>query len=292
VGQASARAGHQGIAIRFVVPFGAEGASDRAARAFCACLGTGANAPSISVENLPGAGGQRGLEHANTLAARGEAVMLLGTPTTHVQLAARLGIAPDAAFAPLLGFGAAPNVLLVPPALGVHSVRELIHRARGEALVYASAGAGQTIPVCSAYFCRLAGIEMTHRPYDGGSATAYADFTAGRVQMYFDNLLGCRERIASGEALPLAVSSADRSVSLPEVPTLAECGFQAHALDVWLGAFAANGAPDTTRALADRAFAARLRELGLAGGPLDAQAFADQVESSRAAWREALSALA
>jgi tripartite-type tricarboxylate transporter receptor subunit TctC len=288
VGQARARAGHQGIAIRFVVPFGADGASDRAARAFCASL---AGAGSISVENLPGAGGRRGLEHANTLAARGEAVMLLGTPTTHVLLPTRLGVSPDASFVPLAGFGSAPNVLLVPPALGVHGVEDLIDRARRERLVYASAGAGQTIHVCSAYFCRLARIDMVHREYEGGSATAYADFAAGRVQMYFDNLLGCREHIASGGAVPLAVSSAHRSASLPQVPTLAECGFPAHALDVWLGAFVANASPDVTRAIADDAFAARLRELGLEGGPLDSRAFTNQVEASRGAWRDALASL-
>jgi len=286
VGQARSRAGHQGVAIRFVVPFGAEGASDRAARAFCASL-----ADEVSVENLPGAGGRRGLEHANALAARGEAVILLGTPTTHILLPERVGVAPDSRFVPLLGFGAAPNVLLVPPSLGVRNVRDLVDMARKERLVYASAGTGQTIHLCSAYFCKLAGIQMTHRPYDGGSATAYEDFVAGRVQVYFDNLLGCHERIASGEALPLAVSSARRSESLPRVPTMAECGFPTHALDVWLGAFAANAAPDTSRAMADRTFTARLHELGLHGGPLDASTFARQVESSRHAWHQALAAL-
>lgn len=268
------------------MPFGAEGASDRAARAFVASL-----AGEIAVENLPGAGGRRGLEHANTLAARGEAVMLLGTPTTHILLPKRVGVAPDSRFMPLLGFGAAPNVLLVPPSLGVRNVGELIDAARRQRLVYASAGAGQTIHVCSAYFCKLAGIEMTHRPYDAGSATAYEDFLAGRVHMYFDNLLGCHERIAAGEALPLAVSSTRRSASLPQVPTLAQCGFPSHALDVWLGAFAAHAAPDASRAMGDQAFAARLGELGLHGGPLDARAFASRVESSRRLWHDALAAL-
>jgi tripartite-type tricarboxylate transporter receptor subunit TctC len=230
----------------------------------------------------------RGLERANALAASGEPVLLLGTPTTHVLIPSRLHIAPDERFAPLVGLGSAPNVLLASPALGVRSVGELIDRARRERLTYASAGEGQTIHVCTAYFCRLAGVEMAHRPYDGGSATAYGDFAAGRVHVYFDSLLGCRERIASGGAVPLAVSSIGRSLALAEVPTLAECGFPDHALDVWLGVFAANTSPDAGAVLADRSLASRLRALGLEGGPLARDAFELQVQDSRAAWRRAL----
>lgn len=269
------------------MPFGAEGAADRAARAFAEALGIAA-----AIENMPGAGGLRGLEHANGLAARGEPVMLLGTPTTHVLLPARGKPGPDARFEPLAGFGCAPNVLLVPPALGVDCVAALVERARRERLAYASAGAGQTIHVCSAYFCALAGIAMDHREYAGGSATAYADFAAGRVHMYFDNLLGCREHIATGAALPLAVSTARRSSALPLVPTLAECGYPARALGVWLGAFAAHARPDISRAMADGGFAARLQALGLDGGPLDAHGFTACIEGSRAAWNEALAGLA
>jgi tripartite-type tricarboxylate transporter receptor subunit TctC len=157
--------------------------------------------------------------------------------------------------------------------------------------VYASAGEGQTIHVCSAYFCGLAGIEMTHRPYDGGSATAYADFIAGRVHMYFDSLLGCHDRIASGDALPLAVSSSRRSPVLPDVPTLAELGFPDHALDVWLGVFAANRASIPVLA-DDAALRSRLRALGLDGGPIGAGAFGLQVQDSQAGWKRGLAAIA
>lgn len=244
-----------------------------------------------AVENVPGAGGLRGLEHANGLAQRGEPVLLLGTPTTHILLPARGKGGPDRRFAPLAGFGSAPNVLLVPPVLEVRDLAQLIARARRERLVYASAGAGQTIHVCSAHFCSLAGIAMDHREYAGGSATAYADFAAGRVHMYFENLLGCREHIASGAARPLAVSAPHRSRALPQVPTLAECGYPAHALDVWLGAFAANATPDTSRAMSNGGFAARMQALGLEGGPLDGTAFMARIAGSRQAWNEALAAL-
>ena len=217
-------------------------------------------------------------------------MLLLSTPTTHILLPAQGRSAPHARFAPLAGLGSAPNVLLVPPALDVRTVANLVALAQRRTLTYASAGAGQTIHVCAAYFAALAGLRMVHREYAGGSATAYADFVAGRVHVYFDSLLGCRERIAAGDAVPLAVSSAKRSALLPDVPTLIECGY-AHALDVWLGVFIANAAVDVSPVMRS-SFRDRLSALGLDGGPLDAQAFALQVESSSGPWRRALEAIA
>jgi len=219
-----------------VVPFGREGAADRAARAFASALP--AELQTV-VEDIPGEGGLAGVRRANALAREGRPVLLLATPSTHILLPERLGAAaaPDARFAPLADLGRAPNVLLVSPRLGVATLEQLVARAKREQLVYASAGTGQTIHLCTAYFCELAGVRMQHRPYDQGSAGAYADLIAGRVHVYFDNLLGCREFVARGDAVPLAVSARSRNRLLPEVPTLAECGYPAHALDIWFGVF-------------------------------------------------------
>jgi tripartite-type tricarboxylate transporter receptor subunit TctC len=280
----------------FIVPFGREGAADRAARAFAVALAGGVPGREPGIENVPGAGGLKGVQRANELAAAGHAVLLLGTPSTHILLPARLGAAaaPAAAFDAVLGLGAAPNVLLVSPRLGVRSVAELIARARAEALVYASAGEGQTIHVCTALFCEQAGIAMTHRPYDAGSVNAYGDLTAGRVHVYFDNLLGCRDRIAAGDAVPLAVSSLRRSPLLPAVATLAELGFPDHALDVWLGVFGANLDAETVAGAAaargDAVHAAELRAQGLDGGPAGADELAQAVARSMPAWSRALRA--
>jgi tripartite-type tricarboxylate transporter receptor subunit TctC len=275
--------------IRFVVPFGAEGAADRAARAFSRSL-------SFTIENLPGAGGLAGVRRANELARSGAATLLLGTPTTHVLLAARLGEgeAPDKSLQPLLGLGSAPNVLLASPALGVATLAELIDRAKRMRLTYASAGVGQTIHLCTALLCRQAGITMTHRPYDGGSATAYGDLVRGDVHVYFDSLLGCRDRIERGDGIPLAVSAARRSALLPHVPTMIEAGFPGHSLEVWLGVFGANLDKEDAHAIAglatDEALAAQLRELGLRGGPLPSAALESQVRESSGAWQRALEA--
>lgn len=252
----------------------------------------------MSIENLPGAGGLAGVRRANELARSGAATLLLGTPTTHILLAARLGQgeAPDCSFQPLLGLGSAPNVLLVSPGLGVHTLAELIDRARQTRLIYASAGTGQTIHLCTALLCRQAGITMAHRPYDGGSATAYEDLVRGDVHVYFDSLLGCRERIAGGAAMPLAVSAAQRSALLPQVPTLIESGFPGHSLEVWLGAFGAHLDADARRAIDDLRFDARLasslQALGLVAGPLPGTQLRAVCNETAPRWREALAAAA
>lgn len=270
-------------AIRFIVPFGRDGAADRAARAF-----TGAFTTPLHIENLPGEGGLLGVSGANALAGQGKPVLMLGTPTTHVLLPSRYGEdgAPHHSFRALLGLGTAPNVLLASPKLGVLSLEAFISRARRETLTYASAGVGQTIHVCSALFCAETGLTMRHIPYSQGSALAYADLFAGRVQMYFDSLLGCREHIDQGDVVPLAVSSRNRHALLPGIPTLAECGFPNHALDVWLGVFAANF-EDGQGEYDLAALANALAELGLAGGPIGGAALFKQVHDSRPLWLRA-----
>ena len=278
---------------RFVVPFGSQGAADRAARAVA--LSIGADGMTLEVENVPGGGGLAGVRRAKALVAGSrDPVLLLATPSTHVLLPARLGpqAGPGSAFEPLLGLGSAPNVLLASPRLGVHNVGELVARARAGDLVYGSAGTGQTIHVCSALFCEQAGIRMAHRPFDEGSAGAYPELVDGRIHVYFDNLLGCREAIGRGDALALAVSSLRRSDLVPHVPTLAECGFPGHALDVWFGVFGAGVDSPWRSRIASAREDERLREqlqgLGLAGGPVDGEALAAIVAASAPRWLEAL----
>jgi tripartite-type tricarboxylate transporter receptor subunit TctC len=137
---------------------------------------------------------------------------------------------------------------------------------------------------------------MTHRPYDGGSATAYGDLARGEVHVYFDSLLGCRDRIERGDGIPLAVSAAKRSALLPEVPTMIESGFPGHSLEVWLGVFGAHLDADARRAIDDLRFdtrlASSLQALGLVGGPLPGTGLRAACDESAPRWTEALAAAA
>lgn len=248
------------------------------------------------VDDVPGSGGLLGVRRANELAAAGEPTLLLATPTTHVLLPLQRGDegTPASAFIPLIGLGSAPNVLLVSRRLGVRDVAGLVERARAQPLTYASAGAGQTIHLCTALFCELAAVAMSHRPYDRGSATAYADLEAGVVHVYFDNVLACRDAIDAGIVVPLAVSADRRSPLLPSVPTLAECGFARHSLDLWFGVFGANmdGAlrAAVESLVGDDRLTADLGALGLCGGPQGGPELARAIDASRPRWRAALDA--
>jgi tripartite-type tricarboxylate transporter receptor subunit TctC len=243
---------------------------------------------------VPGEGGLAGVRRANARVRDAKPTLLLATPSTHILLRERLGesAAPDAAFAPLGDLGRAPNVLLVSARLGVATTAQLVERAKSELLVYASAGAGQTIHLCTAYFCELAGIRMTHRPYDRGSANAYADLLAGRVQVYFDNLLGCREFVARGDVIPLAVSADARNRLLPDVPTLGQCGFPEHALDIWFGVFGAGLGSSALRAIdsarSSAALGARLADVGLSGEVAGGPALSREIAASLEGWQRAL----
>ena len=266
--------------IAFVVPFGRDGAADRAARRFVSSprapqRGNGPG-PNLLIENHPGSGGLLGVQRANELARTGRPVLLLATPSTHVLLPARLGAAAgvDPAFQPVLELPAGPNVLLVPPRLGVSDVAGLVAHAHTRRLVYASAGAGQTIHVCTALFCELAGIEMTHRPYEAGSEAPYADLASGAVDVYFDNVLACAPRIARGEVVPLAVSAVQRTELLPQVATMIEQGYPGHVLEVWLAVFGAHLEPEV--------------RVQLGGGPAESARLAARIASSRMAWTRAL----
>jgi tripartite-type tricarboxylate transporter receptor subunit TctC len=290
--------------IPFIVPFGRDGAADRAAWAYsdrfahpatsprAALLraaharksGTGnlplaphgASEPNLVIENHPGSGGLLGVQRASAAARGGGPVLLLATPSTHILLPARAGTMAvlDLAFRPLIELGSGPHVLLVSPHLGVTSAAGLLERARAERLIYASAGAGQTSHVCAAYLCALVGVSLSHRPYVEGSAAPYEDLKAGRVHAYFDNIIGCRDHVLHGEAIPLAISAANRIGELPEVPTLAECGFPEHALDVWHAVFGAN------------IDGATMQRLG--ANEAAALALQHRIERSRPAWLRAL----
>ena len=290
--------------IPFIVPFGRDGAADRAAWAYsdrfthpatsprAALLravhgrkaGTGhlplapqgGSEPNLVIENHPGSGGLLGLQRASASARGGGPVLLLATPSTHILLPARVGSAAglEQAFRPLIELGSGPHVLLVSPQLGTTNAAGLVERARAERLIYASAGAGQTGHVCAAYFCALAGISMAHRPYVEGSAAPYEDLKAGRVHAYFDNIIGCRDHVFHGEAIPLAISAAARIGEMPDVPTLAECGMPEHALDVWHAVFGAN------------VDGATFQRLG--ANEAAALALSHRIDRSRPAWLQAL----
>jgi tripartite-type tricarboxylate transporter receptor subunit TctC len=231
--------------IRIVVIFPAGGAADVLGRTVGDKLRQSWGQPVI-VENRPGASGNIAAEAVAKSAPDGYTI-LLGGLTTHginPSLYRRLPYDPVRDFVPITIAATTPLVLEVHPSVPAHSVDELISLARsrpGE-LNYASFGNGTSGHLATVLFSSLAGIDMMHVPYKG-SPPAMADLLAGRVHLMIDAIPASLPHIKAGKLRALAVTSAERSRALPDVPTIAEAALPGFEVIGWLGFFAPAGVP-------------------------------------------------
>jgi tripartite-type tricarboxylate transporter receptor subunit TctC len=198
------------------------------------------------IDNRPGAGGNIGSDVVAKARADGY-TLLLGGVATHAinpSLYARMQFDPIKDFAPISLLVTLPNVLVVNPALPVHSMPELIALAKAKpaSLTFASGGNGTTHHLSGELFERMAGIEMTHVPYKG-NAPAIADVLGGQVNLMFDNIGNSLPYIKAGKLRALAVTGPARSSVLPNLPTMAELGFPSFNITSWLALFAPAGTP-------------------------------------------------
>jgi tripartite-type tricarboxylate transporter receptor subunit TctC len=150
------------------------------------------------------------------------------------------------AFAPVSGLIRGPNILVVHPSVQASTVAEFIAllRRRPRELNYASSGIGQSPHLAGVWFLQLAQAEATHVPFRG-SAPALVELLAGNVQFMFENLIAASQHVQAGRLRALAVTSAERSPLLPDVPALRETAPEMAGYDVstWVGLFAHAAAP-------------------------------------------------
>ena len=137
-----------------------------------------------------------------------------------------------------------PFVLVVHPSMPVKSVKELIAlaRAKGGQLNYASAGVGGLPHLAGELFKSMTGVQMTHVPYKG-AAPATVELVGGHVPIMFNNMLSAVPHVKAGRLRALAVTTARRSVALPEIPTIAESGVEGYDVSGWYGILAPAGLP-------------------------------------------------
>lgn len=236
--------------VRIIVPYPAGGSADLMPRAVIGVLSERWGQPVI-VENRPGASGNIGA--TTVFQAEPDGYTLLSGPPP-VMVINRLlypKLAYDSSqFVPMTVIGAIPNVLLVHPKVGVHSVAEFIAHVKANPgkLNYASQGSGSTSHMTAELFKSMAGgLQITHVPYKG-TAPALADLLGGQVEMMCDNLGVSLPHVRSGKLKALAVASKNRFPGLPDVPALSETlpGFEAVA---WFGIV---GPPKTPSAIAEK----------------------------------------
>ncbi|MBI2226032.1 MAG: tripartite tricarboxylate transporter substrate binding protein [Betaproteobacteria bacterium] len=244
---ASAFAGAQAYPtkpIRLIVPYPAGGGSDLLARPLAQSL-TETFGQQVIVENRGGAGGNLGMELVAKSPPDGYTLVLGLTAQYAVNpsLYSNLPYDPVKDFAPVALLVRNPYVLSVHPSLPVRSAKELIALAKTRAgqLVYSSAGNGSGAHLCGEMMKTMAGISIVHVPYKG-AAPAMTDLISGQVQYSFLAFRSSRPHIMSGRLRALAVSTANRSAALPDLPAVAET-LPGYDLPVWYGVAAPAGTP-------------------------------------------------
>jgi tripartite-type tricarboxylate transporter receptor subunit TctC len=223
-----------------VIPNPPGGNSDLLGRGFANHLNGRWNQPVVP-DNRTGAGGIIAAELVARAAPDGYTIFTgnIGPNAINKALYERLPYDPATDFTPISQFIGVPNVLVVHPSVPAHSVAELIAlaRARPGGLAYASSGSGQSPHISAAWFANAAGIDMVHVPYRG-TGPSLQDLLAGNVQMIFENISNAMPHIRAGTLRPLAVTSARRAPSLPDLPTIAEAaGLQGYEVTSWFGLF-------------------------------------------------------
>jgi len=236
--------------VRIVVPFAAGGTTDILARAVAPELAK-ALGQTFVVDNRGGAGGNIGTEQVSRAAPDGY-TLLMGTVGTHginKSLYAKLPYDPQKDFAPITLVAGVPNVMVMnaekAKALGIQSVPDFISYARKHPgqLNMASSGSGTSIHLAGELFKAMTGIYMTHIPY-GGSAPALLGLLSDQVDVMFDNLPSSMALIKSGKLKAFAVTSAQRSGALPDIPTVEEAGpIKGFEASSWFGLLAPAGTP-------------------------------------------------
>ena len=281
--------------IRLVVPFPPGGLIDNMARLVGSRLVQELGQPVV-IDNKPGAGGNVGAAEAARAPADGY-TLLMASPALTISPAIYKNLPyQPSQLAPVALLGRVPNVLLVNPASGIGKVQDLVGRAKAKPgqLNYASNGNGTSLHLSAELFKRRSETFITHVPYRGAAAAITA-LLSGEVDMMFDNLPSAIGQIQAGKLRALAVTTAQRSTALPDVPTLAEAGMEGFNVSAWFGVAAPAGlpAPVATR-LADALqkvvqqpeVAAAMQRQGADPAFMDAASAAAALNADAAQWKQ------
>ena len=231
--------------VRLVVPFPPGGPLDVPGRAIAQKLSEAWGQPVV-VDNRPGAGGNIGAELVAKAPADGYTVVMgaLSTHAVNPSLYAKMPSDAVKDFAPITLVATTPNVLVVNPALPVTSVRELIAYAKANPgkVAFGSGSNGSAGHLAGELFKVETGADMLHVPFRG-AAPAMQALLAGDTQIMFDNLASSMPQVKAGKLRALAVTTAQRSKLVPELPTMAEAGLAGFDIATWFGLLAPAGTP-------------------------------------------------
>jgi tripartite-type tricarboxylate transporter receptor subunit TctC len=281
--------------IRIIVAYTPAGTTDILARVIGQKMNETWGQPVI-VDNRPGANGNIGTEYAAKAAADGYTLLMTtaGVHGINPSLYRKLGFDAVRDFAPVSLVAAVPNVLVVNTALPVKDVKELIAFAKANPgkLSYGSPGVGSTAHLSMELFKSLTGTNLVHVPYKG-SAGVLSDVMGGQIAATMDNLPAYLPQIKAGKIRALAVTPAQRSPALPDVPTVAEAGVRGYSSSAWFGLVTPAAVPadvirkvstETVRILRLPDVSARLSELGAEPIGSTPEEFGAHIKAEIAKW--------
>ncbi|MGE5793857.1 MAG: Bug family tripartite tricarboxylate transporter substrate binding protein [Bacteroidota bacterium] len=284
--------GYPSKPLRLIVPFPPGGLVDTLARVVAEAMAVDLGQPMV-VENRAGAAGKIGAQAA-ALAAPDGYTLFLANGTTHGTLpVVDPNFDPVKDFLPVSVVTVTPFILAAHPSVPAGNVQELVALAKSQPgkLNYATPGSGSASHFAGELMKSMAGVDIVHVPYKG-LAPALQDLLAGRVQLTFDSTI--LQHLKSGKLKALATTGMERSVLLPEVPTLNESGLTGYEIVGWAGLAVPAGTPReavvrlsaaANNALGRADVQNRLRELGLVPVASSPERMAKIIDDSIARYR-------
>ena len=232
--------------IMMIVPFAPGGASDFVARniqpGVSQILGQ-----QMVIDNRTGAGGIVGTEAAARAAPDGYTAFLgnIGTISINPAVFPNIHVKPDKELAPVSICADTPSILITRPDFPANSVAELVAyvKANQGKVTFASPGSSTLNRLEMEVFKKDAGLEMVHVPYKGGAAPAVTDVLAGHVDLMFTTISSAMELVRQKRVKALAVTTRERMVDLPDMPTMYELGWKNLVTSSWQGVLVPSGTP-------------------------------------------------
>jgi tripartite-type tricarboxylate transporter receptor subunit TctC len=255
----------------------------------------------VVVENKPGAGGHLAIEVAAHAAPDGHTMVWVGGAIAlYGLMISSINYDPEADLTPVSLVGTYPNVLAVPNASPLQSVRDLIAaaKARPGSITFSSPGVGTSPHLSGVLFARMAGIDIRHIPYRGG-APALTDLIAGRVDCMFNTTGTLLTAVRANQVRGLAVTAGKRFPAAPKLPTIAESGVPDYDVTSWYALYmpAKTPAPfvqkvshDASEILAEPGVKARYEQLGVLSSGSTSAELGARGQSEAKLWRSVMAA--
>ena len=281
--------------IKVIVPYPPGGTSDILARALGPGMQAALGQPWI-VENKPGATGNVGADFVAKSPPDGYTLLLadIGSLAIAPSVVTGLAFDPVKDFAPVVMVAYSPHLLVVHPAVPAKDVKELIAQAKAkpDALNFAVSGMGGANHLAGIDFAQRAGIKWTYVPYKGGSQ-ALTDMVGGQSQVMFNGALATYPFVKDGKLKALAVSSAKRFPTMPDIPTVAELGMSGFETGSYQGIVAPANTPaqivnllhaTVTKVLATAEMKDRLDKAGAEVRPQSSAEFGTFIRTEKDKW--------